>query len=410
MKFSWLRDQRGSILLFTTILAVPLMIIFGGLAMDLAYHGTVDDELQRAMDAASLAGAGKLGFDSSVFPTVRNFAQSYAAANQFKVGTINLNLNTANDPNGNIVLGIWNAGAFTPSLDGSKVNAVRCQYSATIPTSFLRLIGINDLATAAQAVAIANPPATPGCGTGILPIAVAPCAFQDGGGGFSNSNGCGAGLTWISSSGGGPNDTCNQPGAPQFCNTAAWTSLNASMSPHKPKDLEDAITNAGSSTPACNVDRVSGTNTPVDNGMKSVFPTMWDTFQAARVTPLPGGDILKADGTVAYQASKGGWEAGVMLVQSACPPGAFVGDHQILTYSKFVITQMYDGNGQGGGQNKVYCAVSPNADPQAEAYCSNPKSGQLAVFGYFRCDQLGQVATLDPVPRAALAQKLRLVR
>ena len=41
MKLPWLRDQRGSILLFTTVLVVPLMIIFGGLAMDLAYHGTV---------------------------------------------------------------------------------------------------------------------------------------------------------------------------------------------------------------------------------------------------------------------------------------------------------------------------------------------------------------------------------
>jgi len=404
MKLRWLRDQRGSILLFTTILVVPLMIIFGGLAMDLAYHGTVDDELQRAMDAASLAGAGKLGFDSSVFPTVRNFAKSYAAANQFKVGTINLNLNTANDPNSNIVLGIWNAGTFTPSLDGSKVNAVRCQYSTTIPTSFLRLIGVNTLASAAQAVAIANPPATPGCGTPILPIAVVPCAFQDAGGGFNNSNGCGASLTWISSA------QCTSQSGPQFCNTAAWTSLNSTMSPHKPKDLEDAIKNAGSATPACNVDRGSGTSTPLDNGMKSVFPTLWDTFKAKRVATLPSGDITKADGTVVYQASKGGWETGVMLVQSDCPPGPLVGDHQILTYSKFVVTQMYDGNGQGGGKNKVYCAVSPNPDSQAETYCSSPKAGETAVFGYFRCDQLGHVATLDPVPRAALAQKLRLVR
>ena len=33
----WARDQRGSILLFTTVLVVPLMIIIGGLAMDIAY-------------------------------------------------------------------------------------------------------------------------------------------------------------------------------------------------------------------------------------------------------------------------------------------------------------------------------------------------------------------------------------
>jgi len=402
MKFSSLRDQRGSILLFTTILAVPLMIIFGGLAMDLAYYGTVDDELQRAMDAASLAGAGKLGFDSSVFPTVRNFAQSYAAANQFKVGTINLNLNTANDPSGNIVLGIWNAGAFTPSLDGSKVNAVRCQYSTTIPMSFLRLIGINNLATAAQAVAIANPPAIPGCGTPILPIAVAPCAFQDAGtGAFNNSNGCGTGITWISSSGGGSQNTCNQPNAPQTCNTAAWASLDGNNP--TPPVLNPEIQNAGSANPTCDVTLGTGQNTTLQNGMdNNVFKTLRDTFLASRVTPLPGGNVLKADGSVAYQASNGGWEAGVMVVQSNCPPGAMTGQRQILTYSKFVVTQIFD---QGNG-----CIVSPNMDPQAAAYCSTSHPNWRIVFGYFRCDQLGQMATLDPVPRAALAQKLRLVR
>jgi len=402
MTFSWLRDQRGSILLFTTILVVPLMIIFGGLAMDLAYFGTVDDELQRSMDAAALAGAGKLGFDSSAFPTVRSFAQSYASINPFRTGTINLDLNTGNDVNGNIVLGIWNAGAFTPSLDGSKVNAVRCQYSTTVPTSFLRLIGINSLATAAQAVAIANPPATPGCGTPILPIAVAPCAFQDAGtGAFNNSNGCGTGITWISSSGGGSQNTCNQPNAPQTCNTAAWASLDGNTP--TPPVLNPEIQNAGSANPTCDVTLGTGQNTTLQNGMdNNVFKTLRDTFLASRVTPLPSGNVLKADGSVAYQASNGGWETGVMVVQSNCPPGAMSGQRQILTYSKFVVTQIFD---QGNG-----CIVSPNNDPQAAAYCSTSHPNWRIVFGYFRCDQLGQMATLDPVPRAALAQKLRLVR
>lgn len=398
MRFRWLRDQRGSILLFTTILVVPLMIIFAGLAMDLAYHGTVDDELQRAMDAASLAGAGKLGFDSSAFPTVRNFAQSYAAANKFKVGTINLDLNTANDPNGNIVLGIWNAGAFTPSLDGSKVNAVRCQYSTTIPTSFLRLIGVNTLASAAQAVAIANPPATPGCGTPILPIAVVPCAFQDAGtGAFNNSNGCGTGLSWISS-----NKICDgSPGSSQSCNSAAWASLDGSN--WTQQQIKDAITNAGSANPTCNVTVGSGQDTYTDGGMvEPIFNLLRDTFTTKRTSTLAGGDILRADGTVAYQASWGGWETGVMLVSTTCPPGPIVGTKQILTFSKFVVTQIFDQNSQ--------CVVTPNMDPQAAAYCGTKDPSLRAVFGYFRCDQLGHIATLDPVPRAALAQKLRLVR
>jgi Flp pilus assembly protein TadG len=405
MRLGWLRDQRGSILLFTTVLVVPLMIIVGGLALDLSYYGTVDDELQRAMDAAALAGAGKLGFDSSVFPTVRSFAQSYASINHFKTGTITLDLNTANNPDGNIVLGIWNAGTFTPSLDGSKVNAVRCQYSTTVPTSFLRLIGINSLATAAGAVAIANPPVTPGCGTPILPIAVAPCAFQDAGtGAFNNSNGCGTGITWISSSGGGSQNTCNQPDAPQTCNTAAWASLDGTSNPNPPY-LKPAIQNAGSPNPTCNVTVGSGQTTTIQNGMdNNVFKTLRDTFVAERATqtPLPSGDVLKADGSVAYSASNGGWETGVMVVQSNCPPQAMTGQRQILTYSKFVVTQIFD---QGNG-----CVVSPNTDPQAAAYCSTSHPNWRIVFGYFRCDQLGNMATLDPVPRAALAQKLRLVR
>jgi len=401
----WLRDQRGSILLFTTILVVPLMIIFGGLAMDMAYYGTVDDEIQRAMDSAALAGAGKLGFDSSAFPTVRSYAQTYATVNKFKTGTISLSANTSNDPAGNIVLGIWNAGAFTPSLDGSRVNAVRCQYQTTVQTSFLRLVGINTLSAGAQAVAIANPPATPGCGTPILPIAVVPCAFQDAGtGAFTNSNGCGTSLAFISSS--NSND-CNDPSVSQFCNTAAWTTLDGTQ-PNAP-NVKSQIENAGSATPTCNVTTSSGQTTTLGNGMGQgpEFGTLKQQFLANRTATLPGGDILKADGTVAYAATNGGWETGVMIVQANCggPALPLSGDHQVLTYSKFVITQVLDATGGTKG-----CAVSPNPDPQASVYCTDPKSGWRAVFGYFRCDQLGQMATLDPVPRAALATRLRLVR
>ena len=68
-------DQRGNVLLFTIGLLI-LMLVMGGVAVDLAYYGVVDNELQRATDAAALAGAGKLGFDDTVFPTVRTFAQN----------------------------------------------------------------------------------------------------------------------------------------------------------------------------------------------------------------------------------------------------------------------------------------------------------------------------------------------
>jgi hypothetical protein len=264
--------------------------------------------------------------------------------------------------------------------------------------SFLRLAGINSLSAGAQAVAIANPPATPGCGTPILPIAVTPCAFYDAGtGAFNNSNGCGTGLTWISS-----NKICdNSPGSPQGCNSAAWASLDGTNWTNN--QIQAAITNAGSANPACNVTVGTGQSTYTDNGMvQPTFNLLRDTFLSSRTSTLAGGDVTRADGTVVYQAGWGGWEVGTMLVSTSCPPGPINGSKPIMTFSKFVVTQVFD---QNSG-----CVVTPNQDPQAAPYCGTSDPSLRAVFGYFRCDQLGQVATLDPVPRSALAQRLRLVR
>src|SRR5215468_6403705 len=139
-----LHNERGNVLLFTFTMLV-FVLIMGGFAIDFAHQATARTELQRAMDAAALAGAGKLGFDDTVFPAVRTSAQQYATLNPLRTGTLTLNLNTANSATGNIVLGIWNAGSFSPSLVGNQVNAVRCQAQTTIPTSFLRLLNIDTL-------------------------------------------------------------------------------------------------------------------------------------------------------------------------------------------------------------------------------------------------------------------------
>jgi hypothetical protein len=395
-----LNNERGNVLLFTFTLLVFLLVM-GGFAIDFAYQAAARTELQRTIDAAALAGAGKLGFDDTVFPTVRSTAQLYGTRNPLRTGTLTLNLNTANAADGNIVLGIWNAGSFSPSLVGSQVNAVRCQVQTTIPTSFLRLLNIDTLPIAASAVAISNPPVLPGCGTPILPIAVTPCAFYDAGTDqFNNSNGCGTGLTWISS-----NPICNNSAdSPQSCNTAAWASLDGTNWTNA--QHQGAITNAGLTTPACNVTAPAGGGTYLDNGMvQPTFRLLRDTFVAHRTPTLAGGDVMKiVNGvpTVAYPASSGGWEVGVMMVQSPCPPRAMNGPYTISTYSKFVVTQVFD---QGDG-----CIISPNMDPQAASYCGTSQPQLRALFGYFRCDTLGLVATLDPVPRTALAAKLKLVR
>ena len=50
-----------------------------------------------------------------------------------------------------------------------------------------------------------------------------------------------------------------------------------------------------------------------------------------------------------------------MMVAERLSAGTDEWTTQILNYSKFVVTQIYDQN--------TGCVVSPNMDPQAAAYC-----------------------------------------
>ena len=159
-----LRNERGTAVLLTLGFMIFLLAMVG-FAVDLGYQMTATGELERSMEAAALAGAGKLGFNDTAFPTARQFAQQYGQLNPHHNtpfgSMINLGLNPGNAANGNIVLGVWDSNAFTPSLDGTVVNAVRCQMATQVQTSFLRVIGIPTLPISASAVAVANPPVAP---------------------------------------------------------------------------------------------------------------------------------------------------------------------------------------------------------------------------------------------------------
>jgi len=70
------KKPRGSILLFTIALVIPLVLIVAGIAVDVSMLYAVRSELHRSMDAAALAGAGHLGVDATAFPAARAAAQS----------------------------------------------------------------------------------------------------------------------------------------------------------------------------------------------------------------------------------------------------------------------------------------------------------------------------------------------
>jgi Flp pilus assembly protein TadG len=401
----WLWNEKGNVLIFTTALVVPLMIIFGGLALDLAHLGTVDDEIQRSLDAAALAGAGKLGFDSSVFPAARAWAQNYALLNPMHNGgttqaTINLNLNTPNTATGDIVLGIWNGSSFTPSLDGTQVNAVLCRYQTTVPMTFLRLLGFTSLPAAGEAIAWATQPVTPPQDECVFPMALSSCFF-----GGSTSLGCGATVTFISSA----------SGSAVGGNTAAWGSIVPGQAANDANILAQVKAAAGG---ACTGAPLStGDNEPVSNGQlnnvvnwlggndPNAFP--------AKYAASPELVVQKADGTDAYRGK--GWAVYVPVIDTGagCPPAAINGSLPIVGWTRMVITQILGKNGT--------CAVANHwAGNPWDEHCFTAKNGtasslpsgwagQTGIFGYYDCKY--SPAPPSPVvgPITATA-RLRLVR
>jgi Flp pilus assembly protein TadG len=393
MKYHCLNNQHGSVLLFTTVTLV-LLLVFGGIAIDVTYFGSVRREIQASMDAAALAGAGNLGFDSTAFPAARAAAQNYSGLNGYSdpaAGSIALNLNTVNDPNGQIVLGIWNGANFLASLDGTQVNAVRCQFATTVPTSFLRLLGMASLPVSAQAIAISNPPITAEEGTCVFPIALSECPFVNAGA-FS-SQGCGAAATFISSSG-------HTPGTTSGTNTAAWANLCGTSTPSAPQ-TSSAINGAASGT--CNSNCTTpqaGTMIGTNNGMQQSVFDLLETSFVQKFNTSGTHQVTDSNGNVTYSGP--GWKVFVPVIQTACPPGPINGPHQISGWTEMVITQVYDRNNG--------CAVNNPADTNSSQICQTRDPNLRAVFGRYKCNFVNSLPSQVPGPRSALGTRLRLVR
>ena len=396
------RNQQGTVLVFTLIVLVFLFVM-GGLAIDLAYHASARGELQRSMDAAALAGAGKLGFNDTVFPVTRAFAQNYGALNPYRVGPVTLNLNDANASTGDIVLGIWDPTVvprFQPSLDGTRVNAVKCQYRTTIPTSFLAFLGFTTLSVRAEAIATSNPPASPPENTCVFPIGLSDCPFTDAG--AFNSQGCGVPISFISSSG-------QDPGAPSGTNTAAWVNLDGQGTPSGSylRQLINAMADGTCPPSTLEVNDSLGTN----NGM---IQNVMDTLESVFVNEYNPSDTIvleNAYGEIAYQGP--GWEVYVPVLNTSenggCPPQAITGAHEIIGWTRFIMTQVI---------NRGDCAVPNSVDANSWALCPPPmnpvgpaKDPSLrTIFGYYACEVDPAPPNPAPAPRSALVTRLRLVQ
>jgi Flp pilus assembly protein TadG len=410
------KDQRGTVILFVAVLIVVLLAL-GGMAIDIFYQTTVDNELQRSLDFAALAGAGHLAFD--LLPTtelaIRSAAKQYAAANpirKYNGSTVDLDLNLENKPTGDIVLGNWDGTTFTPGtlpLDPTVTNAVRCQYKTKIPTSFLRILGVNDLDISAHATAWGPTPIAPPNNACTFPIGVTDCSFQAGG--AFNSGGCGTAITFISSSVQGPG---TDPGS---SNTGAWVNLSGTSTPNPTTTnaaINDAASGGGCQAPSLQpgdeIGASGGMQQPVFNNLQDKFIQKWNASGIITITNSPS----TGDPQATYVGK--GWDVYVPVISTGqCPPQSFASP-TITGWSRFVMTQVINLASQapqptGFGANGR-CAVNNPTDANSWAYCNDPNLHESfrGVFGYYSCEIFDSLPNPIPGPVTARAEKLQLVK
>ncbi len=206
------RAQRGNAALLFALL-LPVLLGFIALAVDFGHFWHVKNQLQNAADAASLAGARDLDGTAAMFPVARQSAHDLGYQNQATLQPVNLDLNVANDPSGDIVLGRWDFStqAFTPAgptMPSYQVNAVQVQARRTaqeggsVATFFASFLGHPSQDISAHGIAVGGSPAS-ACGA---PLSVADCSLYGADGTlrcnqtltFGSTNSDAAGFTLLS--------------------------------------------------------------------------------------------------------------------------------------------------------------------------------------------------------------------
>ncbi len=451
-----IKKPRGSILLFTIVLVIPLLLIVAGIAVDVSMLYVVRSELNRSMDAAALAGAGNLGFDASAFPAARAAAVLYAANNPYLQSGV-ITLDPTPPPSaasnhlqpitalpigyGDITLGVWNGatGDFdVPTCDinlntckhasgwpyYNMINAVRCRTRQALPTYFLNLIGLTSLNTWGESIAPSYPPMSPPPSGCTFPIGVSDCPFRNEGSSTYGSGGCGALITFTDAT----------------VNTSGWVNLGADLGgttdiEHTPSasTLDSEIGIAAGSGSGCIPPPAPGTTVGMNGGM---VQSAYDLL--ANIRPGDGGlqsgpnyfvanytdevTLKNNDGDTVYSGS--GWKVYVPIVYSnnnCTVPENMNSPHTIAAYAEIVIVQVIN-NGWCSVNNATtipgYSGPGPYSNPWSDR-CPQPR-GNLppgsrdpnlrAIFAYYSCGKWASPPVIVPAPRAALADRLRLVR
>src|SRR5262249_14287774 len=147
--------------------------------------------------------------------------------------------------------------------------------------------------------------------------------------------------------------------------------------------IQTEVNNAGNAAPgaACNPAPAVGTTVGVNGGqVNSAFSALETVFRTKYNADTTTHTVLNQDGTTAYSGR--GWEVYVPVVSSTCNADGTTsqinGSLQIVGWTRFVVTQMWDPTGGNPSKNDAWnstnssCLVNNPDDSVTWTYCTNP--------------------------------------
>jgi len=160
------RGERGSIIAAAGI-GLAAFLALTVVAIDLGRLGFTATEVQTVADIAATAGATALINNGGNGGAAVAQAQSVVALNQ-------VNGSTASISAGDVIVGRYESGAFTPG--GAPANAVRANASATVNNLLASILGTPTTTVQKTATAVFS---SVGSAVPEIPIAIGSCYFEN---------------------------------------------------------------------------------------------------------------------------------------------------------------------------------------------------------------------------------------
>jgi Flp pilus assembly protein TadG len=300
-------QRRGSVIIITALMMLVLLG-FAALVVDLGNARVIRAQMQSVADAAALGSAPFLDGTDDGITNARQSAVDIATLNQVRtLGYVALDDNTANNANGDVVVGTWDGAAFTATTTATDVNAiqVRVQNDAVGTYFAVGAFGQQTMAVGSGSIAQVQ---TQTFGAGevdcYLPLALPDCIFDT----YSDEDL--EDLTFVLN--------------PAGVDNTGWVSVGTTANANDIKDQLADCTNSGSASVEddayLNNGVISSAVTEVvtvledstsswDTGEYGAQPSQWSssTLDAADYGNVIEGPVILFDGGEEYCTSGGSW-------------------------------------------------------------------------------------------------------